>query len=162
MRTIGGIDYVSIADMAELWGVEHVYTIRNRIYAELRKGNRFPEPDIQKQSRGRVDGLLGGATPALWRHDRLPELTAWWDRYSGAARRHNQDAEAVPATVPATAPTEPTVIFTNANITLTVAEYFPKLRDSHVLAIVRRGESHKLEHYFITREDAEFILSLFE
>ena len=147
-----------MADMAELWGVEHVYTIRNRIYAELRKGNRFPEPDIQKQSRGRVDGLLGGATPALWRYDRLPELTAWWDRFS-AARRHNQDAEAVPATVSATVPDK--VLFTSASLNLRIADStFPQFEGNHVrVTITREGRQ---EWYFITLEQAREIMALFE
>lgn len=151
MRTIEGVEYVSMPDLAELWGVEHVYTIRNRIYAEIRKGNRFPEPDIQKQTTSRKAGGLGGSSPTLWRADRLPELTAWWERYSVAERMTKAKA----------APTEPTVVFTDATITLTVAEEFPKLRESHVLAYVHRGED-RIEKYFITREDAEFILSLFE
>lgn len=160
MRTIEGVEYVSLTDLAELWGVEHVYTIRNRMYAEIRRDNRFPEPDISKRTTPIKTGGGGGSTPALWRADRLPELTAWWDTFKDGPRRR-EAVKTAPVSEP-TAKPEPTVLFTDANITLTIAEDFPKMRESHVLAIVRRGESATLDHYFITREDAEFILSLFE
>lgn len=154
MRTIEGVEYVSMTDLAELWGLEHVYTIRNRIYAEIRHGNRFPEADIRKRTVGAEVGQWGGSTPSLWRADRLPELTAWWERY-GQGRGKAPVAEVAPRV-------EPTVVFQGVDIVLTVAENFPAFRDSHVLAVIKRhGEGTKTEHYFITREEAGYILSLF-
>lgn len=155
MQTIEGVEYVSLADLAELWGVENVYTIRNRIYAEMRKNNRFPEADIKSRAKGRKNGILGGATPALWRYDRLAELTAWWNQFRIGA--HVADTTKTIQEVPETE----VILFTSTSLELSIADNtFPQFAGDHIRVTVTR-EGRK-EWYFITLEQAQEIMALFE
>lgn len=156
MQTVNGVEYVGLIDLAELWSVEHVYTIRNRIYAELRKGNRFPTADIPSRAKGRKNGVLGGATPALWRYDRLPELTSWWNRY-----KIGGDNTARARTFLEQAPDREQILFTSATLELSLADStFPQFEGNHVRVTVTRNGVK--EWYFITLEQAQEIMALFE
>lgn len=150
MKTIDGEEYLTLSDLADLWGLTYVQ-LRNLRYTSYGKtGVRdFPRQDRKSDS----------SRAHLWRYDRLPELNEWWmqikDTLPGLAGTAVPVKEEAPKV-------EPTVVFQGVDIVLTVAENFPAFRDSHVLAVIKRhGEGTKTEHYFITREEAGYILSLF-
>lgn len=75
MKIVEGVEYLTIPDLCDLWGITKIYTLQNIISARYGTEKRFPNPD-------RIGHFGKAHHVRMWKYDRLSELNAWWEAYS--------------------------------------------------------------------------------